>query len=107
MLSAELRKPDDSFDGINIVSKDDELGFLFFNELGDFVKTELDGDGSLNGGFSLYSISFMHISGTFKLGLSSFSQSFSSLFRSFNGVSLEELHEGGGCKLKEKNGIKP
>lgn len=54
LLSAELRKPNNGFNRVNIMSNDDESSFLFFDELGDVVKTELDSNGSLDGGFSVY-----------------------------------------------------
>jgi len=54
LLSAELRKPNNGFNRVNIVSNNDESSFLFFDELGDVVKTELNSNGSLDSGFSVY-----------------------------------------------------
>jgi hypothetical protein len=39
LLSAEGWEPDNSLNRVNVVSDEDELGFLFFNESGDFVET--------------------------------------------------------------------
>lgn len=39
LLSAEGWEPDDGLNRVNVVSDEDELGFLFFNESGDFVET--------------------------------------------------------------------
>jgi len=41
LLSAESREEDHDFSWINIMGHDDELGFAFFDEGGDVVKTEL------------------------------------------------------------------
>lgn len=47
VLSAELRKEDNQFNGVNVVSDDDQLSFLVFNQGGDVVKTVLEDDGLL------------------------------------------------------------
>lgn len=41
-LSAEGGEPDDEFDGVNVVSNDNKLGFFVLNELGDMIQAELD-----------------------------------------------------------------
>ena len=40
-LSAEVRQPDDEFDGVNVVGNDNELGLLLLDEFGDVVESEL------------------------------------------------------------------
>jgi len=85
-LSAELGEPDNQFDGVDIVSDDDESSLLLFNELGDVVKTELKNLGSL-GFFSLLA---------FSLSLSSSSKSLLLLGLVFRSVVLQESEEGTG-----------
>ena len=41
-LSAEGGEPDDEFDGVDVVSDDNEFGLFVLNELGDMVQAELD-----------------------------------------------------------------
>jgi hypothetical protein len=45
LLSAESRQEDDHFNGVNIMSDDDELGLSLFDEFSDVVKTELKNGG--------------------------------------------------------------
>jgi len=86
LLSAEGWEPNDGLDGINIVSDEDELGFLFFNESGDFVKSVFNlVGGGLQSGLSVFSLS---------LGI--FSESFSLLLSSLGSVVLEESQNSGG-----------
>jgi len=85
-LSAELGEPDNQFNGVDIVSNDDESSLLLFNELGDVVKTELKNLGSLCF-FSLLA---------FSLSLSSSSKSLLLLDLVFRGVVLQESEEGTG-----------
>lgn len=42
LLSAESREESHEFNGINVVSDDNELGLALFNESGHVVKTELE-----------------------------------------------------------------
>lgn len=86
LLSAELGKPDNSFDGVNIVGDDDESSFLVFDEASDVIQTVLKGNGGLGVSGGL----------VFSLKLSSFQSSFSSLFGGFGSVVSEELQESGG-----------
>lgn len=83
VLSAELRKEDNQFNGVNVVSDDDQLSFLVFNQGGDVVKTVLEDDGLL--GVNLLVV---------LLGFSSSDQSlllFSGLFRSVRGQKLQQV----------------
>ena len=41
-LAAQGREPHNELDGVNVVSDDDELGELLFDEVGNVVETELD-----------------------------------------------------------------
>lgn len=41
-LSAEVGKPDNKFDGIDVVGNHNKLGLLFLNKFGDMVETELN-----------------------------------------------------------------
>ncbi len=58
LLSAESRQEAHHLDGINVVSDDNKLGFVEFNQFGNVVETELDVDwlGGLELGFSLLSL---------------------------------------------------
>ena len=47
MLSAKLGKPDNSFNGVNIVGDDDESSFLVFDEASDVIQTVLKGNRGL------------------------------------------------------------
>jgi len=86
LLSAELGKPDNSFDGVNIGGDDDESSFLVFDEASNVIQTVLKGDGGL-------SVDGLFV---FSLELSSFQSSFSSLLGGFGGIVSEELQESGG-----------
>ncbi len=44
LLSAESREEDEEFDGINVVSHNDELCLAFFDESGHVVETELENE---------------------------------------------------------------
>jgi hypothetical protein len=48
-LAAESGKPNNELDGVNIVSDDDQLGFLLLNQSGDVLQTELEDGGGLRG----------------------------------------------------------
>jgi len=55
-LSTEGREEEDEFDGIDIVSDEDEFGLLLLDELGDVVDSVLeDGERTVVGGFLLSS----------------------------------------------------
>ena len=41
-LSAKVGKPDNKFDGIDVVGNHDKLSLLFLNKLGNMVETELN-----------------------------------------------------------------
>jgi len=86
LLSAELGKPDNSFDGVNIAGDDDKSSFLVFDEAGNVIQTVLKGNRGL-------SVSGLFV---FSLKLSSFQSSFSSLLGGFRGIVSEELQESGG-----------
>ena len=45
LLSAESGEEDHQFDGVNVVSDDNELSLAFLNQLGHVVEPELDVDG--------------------------------------------------------------
>ena len=47
MLSAELGKPDNSFNGVNIGGDDDESSFLVFDEASDVIQAVLKSNRSL------------------------------------------------------------
>jgi len=57
LLSAESREEDHQLDGVDVVSNDNQLSLLLFNEGGHVVETELEMNGLLSllvlGGFSL------------------------------------------------------
>jgi hypothetical protein len=54
LLSAELREPDDGFDGVNVVGNNDQSSLLFFNKSGNVIESELDFvGGGLNSWLSL------------------------------------------------------
>ena len=82
VLSAELGKEDNEFDGINVVSDDNELSFLVLNKSGDVIKSVLDDNGLL--GLNLLVLS---------LGLGSSDFSDFLLSSGFRRVLSEELEE--------------
>jgi len=85
LLSAELRKPDNSFNGVNIVGNDDESSFFILNKTGDVVQAVLDSNRGLGISSGL----------VFSLELSSFQSSFSLLLLGFRLVLSEELQQSG------------
>jgi len=58
LLSAESWEEDEQFNGVNIVSHNDELCLSFFNQLGNVVETELQ-DNWLGGLLSISTSSFL------------------------------------------------
>jgi hypothetical protein len=81
LLSAELRKPDDGFNGINIISNDDKSSFLILNETSNIVQAVLDSNRGLGVSSGL----------VFSLELGSFQSSFSLLLLGLRLVLSEEL----------------
>ena len=83
VLSAELGKEDNELNGVNVVSDNNELGFLVLNKGGDVIKTVLDYNGLL--GLNLLVLSL-------GLGSSNFSDLlFSGGFRRVLSEELEEI----------------
>ena len=83
-LVAESRKPHNKFERIDIVSNQDELGLLLFNELGNVIETVLSDEDVL--------LSFDRLAFSFSLGLfNTLSLLFSSSFRSILGEEAEDV----------------
>ena len=81
--------PDNQFDGINVVSNDNELSLLSFNEGSDVVQTVLDTDGLLSLFKSL----------TSSLGSSGSSQTLLLFNFAFRLILVEETEELSGSVL--------
>ena len=93
-LATEGREPDNQFDGINVVSNDNELSLLGFNESGDVVQTILDTNWLLSLFDSL----------TSSLGSGSSSQTLLLFDLAFRLVLVEQAEELGGSVLIQGTG---
>jgi len=64
---AEGRQPHDDLNGVDVVSDDDQLGFLLLDELGDVVDSHLDAHWLLGGSVATSSLLLSSISNTLRL----------------------------------------
>jgi len=87
LLSAEGWEPHDELDWVDIVSNDDELGFLVLNEVSDVVETVFQ---------DLWLGSLVVLLGTSNLILSGSQKSLLLLFLAFSGVLGEKSEEVAG-----------
>jgi len=87
LLSAEGWEPHNELNWVNIVSDDDELGFLVLNEVGDVVETVFE---------DLWFGGLVLLVSTFNLVLSGSQKSLLLLFLAFSGVLGEESEQVAG-----------
>ena len=82
-LTAESRKPENQFNGVNIISNDNQLSLLVFNQGSDVVDTVLDNERLVSlGDFLLFS-----------LGSSNSTKTFALFLLAFGSVLVQQLEE--------------